>query len=134
MFIDKAKLFIKAGKGGDGCLSFLREKYKPFGGPNGGNGGNGGDVIIVGDENFTTLLDLQRHSHYRAKEGEQGRGNNCYGKSAENLVVKVPLGTVVKKNGVIIQDVTKHNQEFIVDSIEQLDLDGLIGKLEKQSS
>ncbi len=114
MFIDKAKLFIKAGKGGDGCLSFLREKYKPFGGPNGGNGGNGGDVIIVGDENFTTLLDLQRHSHYRAKEGEQGRGNNCYGKSAENLVIKVPLGTVVKKNGVIIADITKHNQEFIV--------------------
>ncbi|MFH0947830.1 MAG: GTPase ObgE [Elusimicrobiota bacterium] len=114
MFIDKAKLFIKAGKGGDGCLSFLREKFKPFGGPNGGNGGNGGDILIVGDENFKTLLDLQRHSNYRAKEGEHGRGKNCYGKSAENLVIKVPLGTVVKKNGLIIADITKHQQEIIV--------------------
>jgi len=114
MFIDKAKLFIKAGKGGDGCLSFLREKFRPFGGPNGGNGGNGGDVIIVSDENLKTLLDLQRHSHYRAKEGEPGRGNNCYGKSAENLVIKVPLGTIVKKNGEVIADITKYHQEIIV--------------------
>lgn len=114
MFIDKAKLFVKAGKGGDGCLSFLREKFRPFGGPDGGAGGAGGDVIIAGDKNFKTLLDLHRHSHYRAKDGGQGRGNNCYGKSAENLVIKVPLGTVVKKNGVIIQDITNHNQEIIV--------------------
>lgn len=114
MFIDKAKLFVKAGRGGDGCLSFHREKYKPLGGPDGGNGGRGGDVIIIGDESFKTLLDLQRHPHYKAKEGEHGRGNNCYGKSAENLIIKVPLGTVVKKNGAAAADITEHNQQIII--------------------
>ncbi|OGS45739.1 MAG: GTPase ObgE [Elusimicrobia bacterium RIFOXYD2_FULL_34_15] len=114
MFIDKAKLFVKAGKGGDGCLAFHREKYKPFGGPNGGNGGNGGDVIIKGDENFKTLLDLQRHPHYKAKEGDHGWGDNCYGRSAENLIIKVPLGTVVKKNDEIVADITKNNQEVVI--------------------
>lgn len=114
MFIDKAKLFVKAGGGGAGCLSFHREKYKPLGGPDGGNGGAGGDVVIMGDENFKTLLDLQRHPHYRAKEGEHGRGNNCYGKSAVTLVIKVPLGTVVKKNGIVSADITKHNQQVVI--------------------
>ncbi|MEW6557109.1 MAG: GTPase ObgE [Elusimicrobiota bacterium] len=114
MFIDKAKLFIKAGNGGDGCLSFHREKYRPLGGPDGGNGGKGGDVIIVGDENLKTLLDLQRHPRYKAKDGEHGSGNNRYGKTAENLVIKVPIGTIVKKNNEIIADITKHNQEVIV--------------------
>ncbi|MFH1541016.1 MAG: GTPase ObgE [Elusimicrobiota bacterium] len=114
MFIDKVKLFIKAGKGGDGCLSFLREKYRPFGGPNGGNGGNGGDVIIKSDENLKTFLDLQKNSHYKAKEGEQGGSNNRYGKSAEDLIIKVPLGTVVKKNGSVILDITKQCQEIVV--------------------
>ena len=81
MFIDKAKLYIKAGKGGDGCLSFHREKYRPLGGPDGGNGGKGGDVIIKGEKNLKTLLDLQRHPHYKSKDGEHGWSSNCYGKS-----------------------------------------------------
>ncbi|MDD5686993.1 MAG: GTPase ObgE [Elusimicrobia bacterium] len=114
MFIDKAKLFVKAGKGGDGCLSFRREKYIPFGGPDGGNGGKGGDVIIFANENLKTLLDFKRNPHYKAKEGEHGWGSNCYGKSAEDLRIGVPLGTTVKKNGEIIADITEPKQEIII--------------------
>ncbi|HAM39028.1 MAG: GTPase ObgE [Elusimicrobia bacterium RIFOXYC2_FULL_34_12] len=114
MFIDKAKLYIKAGKGGDGCLSFHREKYRPLGGPDGGNGGKGGDVIIKGEKNLKTLLDLQRHPHYKSKDGEHGWSSNCYGKSSKDLFINVPLGTVVKKNDIIIADITENNQETVV--------------------
>ena len=114
MFIDKAKLYIKAGKGGDGCLSFHREKYRPLGGPDGGNGGKGGDVIIKGEKNLITLLDLQRHPHYKSKDGEHGWSSNCYGKSSKDLFINVPLGTVVKKNDIIIADITENNQETVV--------------------
>jgi len=114
MFIDKAKIFVNSGKGGDGCLSFHREKYKPLGPPDGGKGGSGGDVIIVADVSLSTLLDLKRNPHYMAKDGVQGFGNNCYGKSADDLIIKVPLGTVVKKNNEIIADLVKSGQQIIV--------------------
>lgn len=114
MFIDKAKLFMTAGKGGDGCLAFRREKYIPLGGPYGGNGGHGGSIILVADGNLKTLLDLQQHPHYKAKKGGNGLGKNCQGASADDLIVKVPPGTVVKKDGEIIADLVKNGQEIIV--------------------
>ena len=114
MFIDKAKIYVKSGKGGDGCLCFHREKYKPLGGPDGGKGGAGGDVIIVADGNLRTLLDLRRNPHYIAKNGESGSGNNRYGATAEDLFVKVPPGTLVKKNNEIIADLVKPGQQVKV--------------------
>ncbi|MBN1384420.1 MAG: GTPase ObgE [Elusimicrobia bacterium] len=114
MFIDKAKLFMAAGKGGDGCMAFRREKYVALGGPFGGNGGNGGNIVIVADRNFKTLLDLQRHPHYKSEKGEHGQGKNCHGRSADDLIVKVPLGTVVRKDGEIIADLVNDGQSIIV--------------------
>ncbi len=114
MFIDKAQIFIKSGKGGDGCLSFHREKFKPYGGPDGGNGGRGGSVVMIADYNLTTLLDLRKNPHYTAKNGEQGSGNNCVGKSAGDLIIKVPIGTIVRREGSVIADLTKNNQTVIL--------------------
>lgn len=114
MFIDKAKLFMTAGKGGDGCLAFRREKYIPRGGPYGGNGGNGGSIILVANTNLKTLLDLQQHPHYKAKSGGNGLGKNCQGASADDMIVKVPPGTVIRKDGEIIADLIKNGQEIVV--------------------
>jgi len=115
-FIDKAKIYVKGGDGGRGCVAFRREKFVPFGGPSGGNGGKGGDVIIEADDRLQTLMDYRYKRHYRAKNGQPGSGSNKHGKSAEDLVLKVPVGTVVKdaETGEIIADLTEKGQKVIV--------------------
>jgi GTP-binding protein len=114
MFIDKARIFITAGRGGAGCISFRREKYVPFGGPDGGNGGSGGDVFLVADERLTTLLDVSYRPHYEAVEGSNGSSSNKTGKSAPALRIHVPAGTVVYKEGVPIADLVKPGDEILV--------------------
>jgi GTP-binding protein len=94
-FIDEARIFVRSGKGGDGAIAFLREKYRPFGGPAGGDGGKGGDVIFEVDEGLSTLRDFKYKPRQIARNGEPGRGKEQYGRSAEDLIVKVPPGTVV---------------------------------------
>ncbi len=94
-FIDEARVFVRAGKGGDGAIAFLREKYRPFGGPAGGDGGNGGSVIFEVDEGLSTLLDFKSNPRIVARDGEPGRGKQQYGKAADDVVVRVPPGTVV---------------------------------------
>ena len=95
-FIDKVKLKLKAGNGGNGIVAFQREKYNPLGGPSGGDGGNGGSIIFKVDTNKSTLLDLRFSKMIRAQDGENGKGNNMYGASRDDVIVKVPLGTIVK--------------------------------------
>ena len=107
MFIDMAKIYIKAGDGGDGAVSFHREKYVAAGGPDGGDGGRGGSVVFQGDSNLSTLADFRYKRKYLAPRGENGRGGRCAGKSAQDLVVRVPIGTLVKEAepGRIIADI-----------------------------
>ena len=108
MFVDIAKIKLKAGDGGNGAVSFHREKYVANGGPDGGDGGRGGDIIFVADNNLSTLADFRYKKKYIAQNGENGRPSRSYGKSAPNLIVKVPKGTIVKdlKNGRIIADIS----------------------------
>ena len=115
-FIDEAKIYIKAGDGGRGCVSFRREKYVPRGGPNGGDGGNGGDIIMVARRNMSSLLDHRYQQHYRAKRGEHGRGKDQHGKNSEHLLIPVPMGTIVKdfETEEFLGDLTENNQELIV--------------------
>src|SRR5207244_12749549 len=95
MFVDEAIIHVKAGDGGNGCVSFRREKYVPKGGPDGGDGGNGGSVIFIADPNKNTLLDFSGRHHWRAPRGEAGMGKKMYGKSGDDLVIPVPPGTLV---------------------------------------
>jgi len=113
-FIDTAELTVEGGRGGNGCVSFRREKYVPKGGPNGGNGGDGGQVIIRSDRNLNTLLDFKYKRHYKAKRGEHGKGSNKHGKRGSNIILRVPTGTIIrdKKTGEIIADLTEHDQEI----------------------
>lgn len=115
-FIDEAKIYIKAGDGGRGCVSFRREKYVPRGGPNGGDGGNGGDIIMVARRNMSSLLDHRYQQHYRAKRGGHGRGKDQHGKNSEHLLIPVPIGTIVKdfETEEFLGDLTENNQELIV--------------------
>ena len=96
MFVDIAKIRIKAGDGGNGAVSFRREKYVAAGGPDGGDGGRGGNIVFQADTNLSTLADFRYQRKYTAQNGENGRGSRCNGKSAPDLVIRVPLGTVVK--------------------------------------
>lgn len=113
-FVDEAPLYVKAGRGGDGCVSVRREKFKPLGGPDGGNGGHGGDVIIVADPQTTTLLEYQRRPHRSAENGGFGMGDLRAGVNGEPLMVPVPVGTVVRdENGEVLADLTMQGQEFV---------------------
>ena len=94
-FVDKARIFIKAGDGGDGCSSFGREKYVAQGGPDGGDGGRGGSIVFLADPNMNTLLDFRFKSKYTAENGVDGAAGNCTGKRGEDLIIKVPVGTAV---------------------------------------
>lgn len=116
MFIDYATIFVKAGNGGNGMVSFRREKYVPKGGPDGGNGGNGGNIIIKADKHLNTLLDFRYKRHYKADNGENGKSANKHGKNGSDVIIKVPCGTVVKdaETGVIIADLINDKQETIV--------------------
>ena len=104
MFVDKVRISIQAGKGGDGRLSFRREKYVPFGGPNGGNGGLGGSVYMLADPNKTTLLDLTYRPHFRAQEGAPGEPWDRAGRAGEDLIIHVPVGTVVRRDDTVLAD------------------------------
>ncbi len=114
-FVDEAKIYVKAGDGGRGCVSFRREKFVPKGGPDGGDGGDGGDVIIVADRNISTLIDLRYRRHYKAQRGQHGMGSNCHGKKGRSVRIRVPVGTVVKDahTGKVLADLTEDGQEFI---------------------
>ncbi len=116
MFLDYAEIFVKAGKGGDGAVAFRREKYVPKGGPAGGNGGKGGDVILKADENLHTLLDFKYKRKYLAQNGQPGGNSLKDGKAGADLIIKVPVGTVVKDSTTneILHDFTTHGEEFVV--------------------
>ena len=96
MFADRAKIIIKSGKGGDGHVSFRREKYVPNGGPDGGDGGKGGDVIFLVDKGINTLTDYRHRRKFAAEPGQEGGKKNCHGKNGENLILKVPEGTPIR--------------------------------------
>ncbi|MDI1471164.1 GTP-binding protein Obg [Thermodesulfovibrio sp. N1] len=115
-FVDYVKIYVKAGDGGRGCISFRREKYVPKGGPDGGDGGKGGDVIIRASSELHTLLDHKYQKTYKAKRGEHGKGSNMKGKDGEDLIIKVPIGTVVKDadSEEILIDLNQDGKEFIV--------------------
>ena len=115
MFIDQATIYIKAGKGGNGVISFRREKFIPKGGPDGGNGGNGGSIIIRADAQLTTLMDFRYKRNYKANDGEPGMGSNKTGKSADDVVIRVPAGTIIKiaDTEEIIADLINDEEEFL---------------------
>ena len=115
MFVDQAKIYIKAGDGGDGAVSFHREKYVAAGGPDGGDGGKGGDIVFVVDDNISNLIDFRYKRKYVAEKGQNGGGKNCSGRNAPDLVVKVPRGTVVKeiKSGRILADLSTDEPAII---------------------
>ena len=113
-FLDRVKIYVKAGKGGDGCLSFRREKFIEFGGPNGGNGGRGGDVYLQAEPNLTTLQELAYNPHIEAGNGAKGGTYNKTGEDAEDKIILVPLGTVVRQEGNIIADLTSPGQRALV--------------------
>jgi len=116
MFIDKVKVYVKAGTGGKGCVSFRREKFIERGGPDGGDGGKGGDVVFIADRNLTTLLDCQYHPHLTARDGKNGKGKQMTGESGADLKVKIPIGTLVKdpETAEVIHDFTHEGETVIV--------------------
>lgn len=116
MFADRAKIFIKSGKGGDGHVSFRRELYVPCGGPDGGDGGEGGDIIFEVDDGLNTLSDFRQVRKYAAQDGEQGGKKRCHGKNGSDLIVKVPEGTVIKEfeSGKVIADMSGENRREVI--------------------
>lgn len=115
-FVDEVKIHVKAGKGGDGCLSFRREKFIPFGGPNGGDGGDGGNIYLEADADLNTLIDYRFQRHFQAQNGQQGMGSDCTGRSGEDLVLKVPVGTLVYNidTDELLGDLTTAGQRLLV--------------------
>ena len=115
MFIDSAKIRIKAGDGGNGAVSFRREKYVAAGGPDGGDGGRGGNIVFQVDDNLSTLADFRYKRKYTAARGENGRGSRCNGKSAEDLTIYVPRGTLLKdaQTGRLIADLSSDEPQII---------------------
>jgi GTPase len=116
MFVDEAEIHVRAGDGGNGCVSFRREKYIPKGGPDGGDGGDGGSVIFVADHNRNTLLDFAGKHHWFAQRGENGMGKKMYGKTGEDLVIPVPVGTVIHDldKNVVLADLTKDGKRVVI--------------------
>jgi len=115
-FVDEAEIEVQSGKGGDGCVSFRRERYRPKGGPDGGDGGRGGSVILVADSALNTLMDQRYTRHYRAKSGQPGMGNDCNGASADDLTIRVPVGTLVfdLETGELLGDLDRHQATLVV--------------------
>src|SRR3954453_8365672 len=115
-FFDEARIEVLAGKGGDGSASFRREKFVPRGGPDGGDGGRGGSIYVVADANLNTLIDFRYTRIFRAKPGENGRGRDCNGKGAEDIVLRVPVGTVIKDSdsGEVIADLARDGERVLL--------------------
>jgi GTP-binding protein len=111
-FIDEARIEVIAGDGGDGSASMRREKFVPFGGPDGGDGGRGGNVYAIADRNINTLIDYRYAKKHMARNGENGRGSDCYGKGGDDITLRMPVGTVVTDmdTGELIADLTEHDQ------------------------
>lgn len=116
MFIDIAKIYVKSGKGGDGCVSFRREKYVPLGGPDGGDGGKGGDIVFEIDHNINTLINFKYNKKFLAGNGENGGTSKCYGKDGKDVVIKVPEGTILihSESGKVITDLSGENKRFVL--------------------
>ena len=115
MFVDRAKIFIKSGKGGDGAVTFRREPFVPEGGPDGGDGGRGGDVIFQADRNLRTLMDFRYKRKYEAESGQNGMKKKRFGKAGENLIIKVPMGTMVidEASGLVMKDLVEDGEAFV---------------------
>jgi GTPase len=115
-FVDEAKIKVTAGKGGHGCVSFRREKYIPFGGPNGGDGGDGGSVYLLADHNLNTLIDFRYQPRYQAQNGQPGMGSDCTGKAGDDLYLRVPVGTTVidENTHEVLGDLTRHEEVLMV--------------------
>ena len=115
MFVDRATIFLKSGKGGNGCVSFRREPFGPEGGPDGGDGGKGGDVIFQADRNLRTLMDFRYKRKYQAENGQDGMKKKRYGKNGEDLVIKVPMGTVIidEETGLVMKDLVEDGESFV---------------------
>lgn len=115
-FIDEAKIEVIAGNGGNGVASFNREKFRPFGGPDGGDGGKGGSIWAIADNNVNTLIDYHYTKMFRAKNGENGRGSDCYGKGADDIVLRMPVGTIItdRETGQVIADLVEHGQKQLL--------------------
>lgn len=116
VFFDTARVYVKGGDGGAGCVAFRREKFVPRGGPSGGDGGDGGDVVLVVDEGLRTLMDFRHQRHFRAERGQHGRGGDKRGRNGDDLLVRVPPGTTVRLagSGEVLADLTAHGEEFVV--------------------
>ncbi|HFQ90903.1 MAG TPA: Obg family GTPase CgtA, partial [Desulfobulbus sp.] len=114
-FIDESKFFVKAGDGGNGCVSFRREKYVPRGGPNGGDGGRGGSVYLVADPRLRSLIDFRYRSHFKAERGGGGQGKDRHGRSGRDCVVRVPLGSVISdaETGEVLADLVNPGDRFL---------------------
>ena len=115
-FLDEAKIYLKAGDGGSGCVSFRREKYIEFGGPDGGDGGNGGNIVFKAVSNLNTLIDFRYKQHFKAQRGKDGSGKNRTGAGGEDLIIEVPVGTVIlsEDKKLVIKDFTKELDSFIL--------------------
>src|SRR5271170_1060111 len=116
MFVDECTIKASAGDGGRGCISFRREKYEPWGGPNGGDGGRGGDVALIGDVNANNLIDFKFKQHWKGEPGEHGLGKDCTGREGRPSVLRLPLGTVLtdEDNGKIVAEVLHEGQRIVL--------------------
>ncbi len=114
MFIDHAKIHVEGGNGGSGCVSFRREKHVPKGGPDGGDGGKGGDVVVQAASQLSTLLDFRYRPNFKAERATHGKGSDKHGKGGKDLIIKVPLGTIIKENEEIIADLVEEGQSVVV--------------------
>ncbi|MBU6173979.1 MAG: Obg family GTPase CgtA, partial [Planctomycetes bacterium] len=115
MFVDRVEIEVIAGRGGNGCMAFRREKHVPRGGPNGGDGGSGGSVIVKARAGVNSLVEFAHQRHWRADYGEPGMGSNCHGRSAKDLILYVPPGTVIidKDSGIVIRDLVDDGDEIV---------------------
>jgi len=116
MFVDRVNIYVRGGDGGNGMKSFRREKYAPKGGPNGGDGGRGGDVVLLADTGYNNLAHLSYQRHWKAPRGEHGSGADCHGKSAQDMVIKVPVGTIIKDRdrGHVLKDLTRPGESVVI--------------------
>ncbi|QYM78075.1 GTPase ObgE [Horticoccus luteus] len=116
MFVDECVIKVQAGDGGRGCVSFRREKYEPWGGPNGGDGGDGGDVVLVGDDDTNNLINYKYKPHWRAEKGEHGLGKDCHGRTGKPALLKMPLGTVVtnEATGEVVAEIVEDGQQIVL--------------------